>query len=431
MSTRHSLQQIQALDHCNMLNTIANRVGIKHLLPAVGLLLCLFCSSAFAQIDEPASLKAGESQITPIARFEYRQSNNAFLTENDPTETTAFVIKPNVSWVADRRLLSLKGAYDGEYASYSEEILNYTNHRLSGLVNAEVSSRTRLQARLALDFGHQPLGTGFTRGIADSTTEPVEYLNTNFLGSYTYGAEQARGNFTLGLGIGSRAYQNQEALTRGWGYTSVRPYGQFSLRISGDTRAITTIQFSNFTYENSNNDRNDISLLAGLRFAATGRSGGEFQLGSTLTNFAQESRTDKTSFVAEAELFFQPSEFSRFELSASRALENDADSPLDSSTVLKITDKAKLNWRHEWSSRFYHEANLSYEIKNGDCPTTVTRDLASAGIEFNLVVQRWLHVGASVSGRSREVTLCPNVAATDVDLDFESQVIGAHIRATL
>jgi len=395
------------------------------------LMLGIWSSSAFAQSGEAAAIKIGESNFIPTVRFDFLQTNNAFLTKTDQIEASAFVIKPRADWVADRRLLRLTGIYEGLYASYSEEALNYADHSLRAVVDADVSTRQRLRGRFAFNYSHQPLGTNFTRGTSNANSTQVEFLSTELAGSYSYGAQKARGNVTLGLNVTSREYQNQKNLTKGSDYVSIRPYGQFSLRLSADTRAIATVRFSNVTFDNSVRDRNDISLLAGLRFAATGKSGGEFQLGSSLTNFSKATQTDITSFIAEAELFYTPSVFSRFELSAARVLDNDAGSPLDSDTVLTITDTARLNWRHEWSSRLYHVADLSYRQENGDCPAKSTLGIGSGGIEMNLVLRRWLHVGASFRGQSRDTTLCENIDAGVGELGYESQTIGAHIRATL
>jgi len=412
--------------------------GVKlGILLIIALMLGSVSSSVFAQEDKAAAIKIGESNFIPTVRFEYLQTDNAFLTSKDPlvedaqTEATAFVVRPRASWTADRRLLALTGIYEGAYATYSESALDYADHSLRGIVDAELSSRQRLRGRLAFDFGHQALGTGITAGFDASNASQVEFLNTDVRGSYIYGARQAQGNVEVGFQLVNRTYQNEDNLTDGYGYTSVRPYGQFSYRLSSDTRAITTVRFNSTTFDLSARDRNDILLLAGLSFDATGKTGGEFQLGAGYTDFSLATNTDESRFIAEADLFFEPTNFSRFEFTAARVLDNDAGSPLNSNSVLTITDSAKLNWEHQWSSRFYHVANLSYQLENGDCPDSRDITRASGGIELNLVLKRWLHVGAGVSGANREATRCASDNATDDDFDYESQYFGTHIRATL
>ena len=412
-------------------------------LPRVALLLGIMLSPVFtqpaiAQIDDvAAAIKIGESDLTPTVRFDYFQTNNAFLTNpdqagvSDPTEATAFLISPRVEWQADRRLFTLTGIYEGAYASYSESQLNYADHSLRAIADAQLSSRQRLRFRAAFDFAHQPLGTGFTLGIGDDDVSQVEFINTILQAAYTYGAAAARGNVQVGLNVLSRSYQNQAALTNGAGYTAIRPFGVFALRLSSDTRAITTVRFGSFIFDNSNLDRNDLTLLTGLRFAATGKFGGEFQVGASLSEFELASRVDQTSFIAEAELFYEPTTFSRFELIGSRELENDSGSPLNTGTVLAITDEAKLNWQHEWSSRLFHVANLSYRVENGDCPESGSLTEFSGRFEMNLVLRRWLHVGASFAGQTRESTQCAAQQAAENVFNFDAQIIGAHIRATL
>jgi len=439
MSFRHGFWQGQALNGWNT-SEFFFRKGLKLCnLISAGVVLGVISSSVYAQSDA-AAIKIGESDFVPTVRFEYLQTDNSFSTNTDQTEATAFVIRPSANWTADRRLLSLTGIYQGAYASYSESVLNYADHSLRGIVNAELSSRQRVRARLNFDFGHQALGTGLTRGVTDSDSQ-VEFFNTAFQGSYLYGARQARGNVEVGFGVTNRTYQNQDTLTDGYDYTSVRPYGRFSLRLSSDTRAIVTARFNRTDYDQKTNqisrDRDDMSLLAGLSFDATGKTGGEFQVGATRTSFSRALATDQTSVEAEADLFYEPTKFSRFTLTAERVLDNNVGSSFDLNTALFITDTANLKWEHEWSSRFYHVANVSYRVENGDCPASENDNLtrATGGIELNLVIRRWLHVGTSFRGVSRETSPCandePNAGTTDRDLSYESRTFGAHMRATL
>jgi len=156
MSIRQSFRKVRASSGCSAFDISVSygakrRVWTAAALMPVTLLLSLMSSSASAQSDEALSLKVGESRIIPSVRFEYIQTSNAFLTNTNPgtasseaTEATAFVIKPRAEWEADRRLLTLTGIYDGEYASYSEEILSYTNHSLRGIADAALSTRSRL-----------------------------------------------------------------------------------------------------------------------------------------------------------------------------------------------------------------------------------------------------------------------------------------------
>jgi len=86
---------------------------------------------------------------------------------------------------------------------------------------------------------------------------------------------------------------------------------------------------------------------------------------------------------------------------------------------------------HEWSSRLHHVANLSYRLENGDCPTSTSLTTGSGSFELNVTLRRWLEVGASFTGQFRDTDLCENIEANIGDVSFESQIIGAHIRATL
>jgi len=229
---------------------------------AVGLVLALGAPAVLAQQQpDGQSIKLGNADLYPAVRIDYIQNSNAFLSPQEPTDTTAFQIRPEATWVAQRRLLKLQASYNGIYQAASEDVINYTDHILNAGVDAQLDKRRRASASVSIEFGHQDLGTGLTRNITDADAEQVEYVDTDLNAEFGYGARGAKGNAAFGINIENFAFSNRRDLTQGRDESSVEPYGIFSYRLGADTRAEIELRYRTV---DSNQDRNDLSLLAGL-----------------------------------------------------------------------------------------------------------------------------------------------------------------------
>lgn len=399
----------------------------------IGVALLIIQSSALWAQDEfdpngALSLKIGETDLYPAVRIDYLQNSNAFLTPSNPTSTGEITISPELNWVADRRLVSLLGSYRGRYNSSSEEALNFADHTLSFEANAELSSRKRVDALLSLNFGHEDLGINLTRGNADEDSGLVQYTDIKASASYRYGADRARGNITVGLDLQDFGYSSRSDVTAGRSFSFFEPFAAFSYRLSGDTRAVTELRFATVNFDNSDRDRTDLSFLAGMDFAATGKTGGRFRAGVTQSQPDLSGLDASNEFVIRGQLFWEPTSFSRFTLTGERALENEGSSLVNTDAVAAISNSVRLDWNHEWSSRVSHTASLQNLMIDQACPDRNNNRLF-ANVEVNFQVRRWISLGFSGGGANAVYTDCPGEDNTE--LDFERTRFGAHVRATL
>jgi len=375
-----------------------------------------FSSTVVAQSDDQQSVKLGETDLFPSVKLTYQQDDNAFLSgADDQISTTSVVISPEVNWVADRRLLTLTGTYKGAYSASSESAINYADHLLSANAEAEFTARKRANANLSVELGHEALGINFTRGAA---------------GVYTYGAKNARGNITGGVKVFTQSFNNRKDVTSGRGHTGIEPFGIFSLRVSPDTRVLAEIRYGTTTFGNSVLDRNDLSLLVGATFAATGKLSGVAKIGSTISTFDTAGREDESNLIVESSLRYEATSFSAWTLFANRQLVNDDGNLASFDTVLAVEDEVGLIWNHAWSSRVSHRANIGYRANTAECPSD-TINISRAGLELNVQVRRWLTVGANGNFTSRVAEDCDEITGNTDELDFDKMIIGAHIRATL
>ncbi len=384
--------------------------------------------SADALSQEAASFKLGETNLTPAVRVDYVSIDNVYRKASDEVSGTGVHVKPELVWSADRRLLTFDALYSGDYASFSEDGLDYDNHylRLRGI--GDISSRQRFLASLSVTNFAEEQGTGQASGVLDVLDEQVEVTGVFGRAEYTYGARNSRGNLTGGVILGSLSYSNLEAFTDGDDYTFVRPYGVFSLRLSPDTRFLTELRFTAFDYDDDARDRDEVALLTGVEMSASSKLSGDARIGVAKASFDQDSDNDTTELIAEVGLQYSPVSYSRFDISFDRSFETE-DNNVDN-IGRAIDDTAGIVWTHDWSSRFQTRTTLSLDNSDRECPNVDDQTVAFE-IELNYQVRRWLQFGISGTQESRSITDCVDTPAVLEALDYDRSVVGAHVRATL
>lgn len=373
------------------------------------------------------SLKIGDSDLLPSTEIRFLSNSNAFLTPDDETDTTALVVSPRVEWLAQRRLLSLSLVYEGDYAAYSEDVLDYDDHLLGFTATAELGVRKRVRGEIQFSREHEVLGTLITRGLADENTEQVESTNIEAETSFGYGARNAKGNLEVGLRVADVNFTNQAQLTDGRGYTQFAPFGLFSFRLSSDTRLLLEGSISDLNYDDELRDRTDVTTFLGISLGENRKTSGTAKVGYSQASFEQNGRGDEDAVVAEVLLSWSPVDFSNFDLSVSREFDNSDSTAAEN---LTIDDSIRLGWSHSWSARVKTDAFVSRVGRDRDCPELDTAT-ASAGVQIAFSVRRWLVLGAGVSVASRSSDDCPTVDSDDEELDFDRGLGNIFLRAKL
>ena len=390
-------------------------------------LFCMTISGVAAGQQRGAPIEIGESDLFPSAEIRFLSNSNAFLTPDDETDTTAVVISPRLEWLAQRRLLDISFVYQGDYAAFSEDNLDYDDHLLSFTANAELSSRQRLKGSVELSREHEVLGTLLTRGEADENTEQVETTNADAEVSFEYGALSARGNIEVGLRLASENFTNQQEFTDGRSFTEFEPFGAFSYRLSSDSRLLLEGRISDVNFDDDTRDRTDVTALVGISLGENRKTSGIVRVGYTQASFEQDGRGDENSAIADISLTWRPVDFSRFDLTVRREFDNS-----DSTAIVELTveNAVRLGWVHDWSSRVRTDAFVSRLSSDRECPDLDTAT-SSAGFEMGVAVRRWLTLGAGVRAASRSSDSCPVPGSDEEDLDFDRATGTIFLRATL
>ena len=395
---------------------------------ALGVATALLAGAASGQVlENQVGIPVGDATLYPSLRVGYEHDSNVGLRAEDEVEGDAVVVSPRLDYVAERRRLRLALGYLGAFSASDDSALEYGDHRLSAAVAAEFDSRRRASAELAVARDHEELGFDLTRGLGDAFDEPLKYNTVGLGAQFVYGAVDARGNLVAGLDLETRSYTNLASLTDGRDYTLVEPYGAFGYRLSSDTRAIAELRFSSAAFDDAGEDRDEVSVLGGMDFTATGKLRGGFRLGASRASFAAEGVDDETALVARANVDWLPREYAVLSLALDREFDNTTSTRVgQDQSILTV---ARLGWNHRWSSRFVTDAFAQlYDVARA-CPDNATATV-SAGAEFGLAVRRWLQVGAGARQAMRSADDCPDGGDGD-GLDYDRTLYNVYVRATL
>ena len=384
--------------------------------------------SVYAQQAAQTAVKVGEADLYPTVRLDFESLDNAFRNSENAVEATGVRVAPSAILFANRRGLEIKTGYEGAYASFSEEVLDYDDHHLFGSVNAVLGARKRLSGSAYVKFSHDDFGDNFTRGNSASVDEQVELTDLGVSTAYTFGAPSAKFNITGGLGLRRIDYQNREDVTQGRDYVEFSPFGRLSYRLSADTRVLLEVGLREIAYEDSIYDRSEIRLLTGLSFSGTGKSGGVAKIGAASSSYEAGGFEDRSVLTADINLYTLPSKFSRIDLNFARKFDDlDATNSVDGS-VQTIDDFASVSWRNQWSGFVASTASLSIQNKNRDCPTSTTKSI-DARFDVSVKPRQWVEIGLGFSNINRTADICEGTASTD--LEFEAQKILAFLKLSL
>lgn len=384
---------------------------------------------AIAQ-DTGGAINVGQTNLVPSLRIEFESTDNTFRTENDGIDGSRVIIRPELRWSAERRLLQLNAVYRGAFTANTDVAPSFSNHSLTFSGNAAINSKNRSRASLSIASDSNDIGTGVLSNATESDpNEVAEITNIEFSASHTYGATAARGNLSAGLELQSRDFRNQATFTEGRNLIRVSPFLQFSYRVSSDTRLIAGGEIANLAFDDDSRDRLDSTIFTGFDFSPSSKLSGQFRIGATQSSFDDSTRSDQSSLFLESDLNYEPRNFATLYLSLRRELDNSRGDI--TSTDNAISTNIEAGWDHVWSSRITSSAAIDIDIFEADCPEP-SDTVTTPSFEIEYALRRWISFGLSASQEQRNVSNCTNLAANNAALeDYERVSFGAFIRGTL
>jgi len=387
---------------------LRDHVACKKICFPLMLILCCLPTVSWAQ-EQRAPVRFGESQFFPSLRIEIDRTDNAFRRSDTELDDTGFILKPSVDWLADRKTTELSASFEGDFRSADVGDTDYVDAKLGFGAKTRFNSRNAAEATLDIDFGHQELGTRFTR-FDPFNNDQTTFRDIRWRGSYTFGAARARLNVTGGLALRSFEYTNNDALTDSSSFSSVRPFAELSTRLSGDSRGFWRISVDEQDFELDN--ITEVSTGLGFVWDTTGKSGGRIFAGAN--SQSSDVRDDDTSAVLSATVWWLPVSFSRFEIDLQRDF---LDTELIGSNEQPVIDSIELTWTHKWSTRVSHLLNVNYDSIDRICPNDDNETL-DISFEVGVSVRRWIKFGLGAQFESQDTSSC-SVAPTFEELDYD------------
>lgn len=367
-----------------------------------------------------ASISLGEADLYPSITLNYFNEDNVYLKHNVETESSGTEIRPEAKLLASMGLNEVVLGYRGDYASYSDvDNLDYTDHLLYLDSKLEFSSRSKLLLDASFEAGHSVPSEGLSLSRNTTEDDVLQYNNLEAKALYHYGSATASGGLEFGLNYANLDYTNFASVTAGHSFSQWSPSFTFLYRLSSDTRLTTGLEYKNYSYDDAAGfislDHSSLFVFVGSQWEVTGKTKGFFKLGHRSKDFSESSRNDSDIMGVDAGLEWEPTSYSRFDLSASRDFIQDTQTPSIRSTI-------DINWKNNWSSRVYSLIGAEYSDIDSD-DNTYDRVSTEANAGLFVSVARWIDVGASVTSTNR--------TSHNAELEYSNQRIDFSIKASL
>ena len=392
-------------------------------------ILIACAGTAAAQEGAQQSIPIGEADLYPAIRIDYRADDNVGLRSRDEINGSVVIVRPELLFVANRRLLEVRAGYQGAFSQGEQNSQDWNDHRLGVGVTAELDSRRRLTGDISLQRSHTELGTDLTRGRSDRFDEPVVFNRLSADGNFSYGAAEATGRITVGARFLLLDYTNLDEVTEGRDRRSAASYARFGYRIGGDTRAEIEVRYKDLAYDDDRFDRDELSLLSGVSFDSSGLLSGAARIGLQRVWRDADGLEDSTVLIVEAALEYQPVDYATLTFDVSRAVDNNARSLDATGSVESIETRATVGWKHGWSSRISTRTFAGVRLNEEACPVADTTT-GEAGLEVGVALRRWLSVGVNAGLESRTADECAG-NPDSTDLEYDRTTYGLFVRATL
>lgn len=361
--------------------------------------MALVCTSALLFSSTSFAVEPG---FTASVAAGYTTDDNLFREANGSSDTF-FTVSPDLRFVTALGKHQLSAGYRGSYASYDKFTKeNYNDHLVNLDLLLDLSKVVNIN--LIADYSNEHESRG-TSNVA--TTGDVTLLDRNSVfAGFAFGADTAKMQAELDYKITNIDYTNnaQDTRDRRVGAVGVRAL----YNVSDKTKVFVEARQNDFDYLNSTRDSTETLYYAGGRWDITGKTTGEFKIGTYDKNFDAATETDGDGTSYSANMIWSPKQHSRFTLFAEEAAQesNYADS-------FYTSQLSSLGWEHDFSDRLALNVDLS--LTTDEYSGGRKDDTTSAGLGVKYEFRRWLDFGLSYTNTERD--------SSDNTLDYTDNLV--------
>lgn len=259
----------------------------KLLLAVAGLFACGVASAAVDEESPAPAYHLGGVTVYPGIGVVVKNDSNIFrYGDTDPGKRSSkiTVLSPSLVLQARKDADTYLLAYNAGVGRYSNSPAdNYVDQKFLGEAEMELTARSTLKIQPEYLIGHDDRGSTF--GAA--TAEPNTWRSTGLNGSFSYGAEEARGNVMFALGYTDLQYRNNRDVTTDYDKKMASAGGTFYFRVQPKTSLLMNAKHTDISYNqtayplNSKEDR----VMVGVKWEATAQSTGEVKIGQLHKKF--------------------------------------------------------------------------------------------------------------------------------------------------
>ncbi len=337
--------------------------------------------------------------MTPTFAGELRYIDNLLRSSDATVQTWGTVLRPRVqTWLQDGfNTYSLTfELIDNTYFDSNED--DATDHKLDLDIHQEFTAKNTLNLFAKYYKLHEERGTGLTEGaVALEVDKPLKFDYLRFGGKYTLGDDHSKGRLELEARLDEREYQNFREFTvfRDRDTSDLR--GTFYYRAGARSEGLIEIRqveqnyqadYMDADFNPTNLDSTENIAVAGMAWAATAKTSGEFKVGGYRRDYRDSSQGDDDGFHWEADLIWKPRTYSSLHLTT-RRLSRETNGEAD----YVDTAEYRADWKHLWSHRYSSRINFQYadEEYSG---SSRNDELYKAGASIDYSLRRWLDLDA-------------------------------------
>lgn len=318
-----------------------------------------FCASQSA-LAQTSILKQG-IDFAPALNVGARYDTNlSQAADNQPQdESWIAIIEPSLTFGLSGSKVAVNGTYSIYHEAYeydSED--DHTDHHFNVDIELQLNRRNGLGLN-ANYHDTQAIRTSVNR--ADPNEQQGDQSNTTgFSGFYRLGSDTARAQLELKAGQDQMRFDNNLD-TASDNQTKERDTdtytGSLYVRVAPRTKALLEVRQRNFEYlsDLSLLDNESTNLFVGVIWEATAASTGSIRFGNEKKEFDDPTAEDTDLPAWEANISWQPTQLSTFNLMASRGA---AEGSVRSDSI--DTKNTTASWNHSWTHAI--ATDLSYNV---------------------------------------------------------------------
>ena len=259
----------------------------KSLLALASLFACGVVTAAEDEESSAPAYRLGGVTAYPGLGVVTKNDSNIFrLGDANPNKRSSKI----TVWSPTLALQAEKGAHDfsltyvadiGRYSNSPAD--DYVDQSILGLADLGLTTRATLTIKPTYLRGHDDRGATF----GASTAKPSTWHSAGLYGSFTYGAEEARGRVVLDVGHTDRQYQNNRAVTAAYDRELNSVGGTFYLRVQPSTSLLASVKRTETSYKQTGSTLNSSEqrFWVGVKWDVTEQTSGEVKAGKLKRKF--------------------------------------------------------------------------------------------------------------------------------------------------